>query len=405
MTESRYEIPLPRNDITTRPPSNDPVSTTSDVDSSLEEVTVEDILTDPSNILLIIISFVALLWNVLSVAAISNIPRNIPRRDKAHYKIALSLSIADIVIIISVFTHLIQKIASALDMNNDCVVLLEKGVLDLGILASLLNLLVMGIDRYLAIMKPLRHLCLMSKERTKIIITILWAICPLGLLLEIIIGAILDSVSGSQFSTGFENFAGNNSSNISLNVAETGAFNFCTQILSDKFDARIHCIFGLVVLAMIALLYMYARIYCTVRRRPTRQLRHESSRNILHRESSNASSRRTKNNNKTIISSALIVGTFMLCWVPNGIFQIAIGILINVDRESVMKNVETLLSMHEIFWILMVFSTLCHPIIYACRLHHVRLGYKYLFHKLLKCPVKETWKKKETQPPVARIDD
>lgn len=413
MTESKYEIPLLRN-TTTRLPTNDSVSTTSEVDSSLEEVTVEDILTDPSNIVLIIISIVALLWNVLSIAAISNIPRNIPRREKAHYKITISLSIAGIVIIISVFAHLIQRIADTLDMKNDCVVLLERGVLDLGILASLLNLLVMGIDRYIAIMKPLRHLCLMSKERTKIIITILWAISPLGLLLEIIIGAILNSISSSQFTTGLENLAGNSSLNISSNVGETvanqtleekDAFKFCTQILNDKFDARLHCIFGLVILDMIALSYIYARIYYTVRRRSAKQLRHESSRNILHRENSHVSIRRTKNNNKTIISSVLIVGTFMLCWVPNSIFQIAIVILIDVAREFLMKNMETLLFIHDIIWILMVFNTLCDPIIYAYRLHHVRLGYKILFHKLLKCPVKETWKKKETQPIVRRIDD
>lgn len=287
--------------------------------SMTEGASIGEILGDPLNIVLLTISLLALAANLLTIVATLHIPRG----QTAHSKLILSLSVADICIIVSVFLHLTERIAEK-HHEMSCILVANKGFLDFALLATLVNLLAMGIDHYIAIKKPLHYHFIMSSTRTNVMIIIIWAISLLGGLLEIIIGAILDigddltknnvipanssrnstndsgdpatnigdmaySILNPTNSKGNSTNSNRNSTNSNGNSthSQTSPYDsgwnssidmdFCDRLLYDMYEGQIY-ILGLVIVVMFALMYFYFHIFLKVRSRACHRFQEESIR-------------------------------------------------------------------------------------------------------------------------------
>ena len=305
----------------------------------------ENLFSDPANVVIVILSIIGLVANVLTIIATANIPG----RQTTHSKLIISLSIADICITVSVFLHVLVKVSSPLQ-QPDCIDVANRGFLCFALLASLINLLVMGIDHFVAVIRPLHYHLIMSPTRTNIMLVVIWIICALvGGFLEILVAA-------------FQN--------------ENDSESFCSQVKWGSFDAQL-VVLCLVVLQMFVLIYLYCHIFHKIKNSTyILQLNAQS----LLRDSGNTHF----HSRKAIITTIIIVGTFMITWVPYSVYHIT-GIIVakTMDNpENLFKFLEVFIKIHNILWIMVECNCVCDPLIYAVRTPAVQQGYKHLMNKL-----------------------
>ena len=294
----------------------------------------DNIINQPLNITLLVLSFLGLFANILSIAA----TLHVQHRQNTHLKLIINLAVSDICIILSVFLHLLETIKPPSVADQFCVGITNQGFLHFALLATLINLLAMAIDHYVAILKPLHYNKILSRFRGNVMLLLIWIIS--------IIGGLLDMIAGA--------------------FTKTSAGSFCLHVYTDNFDAQI-VILSLVLLELFVLLYLYVCIFLEVKKMLAR---HQS----LNQDSMHS--------RKAIITTLLIVGTFMICWVPNSLYQIALFVMWYTERESLIISINNLILINTLLWILMLSNAVCDPIIYALRLSEVQQGYKTMFKRI-----------------------
>lgn len=290
----------------------------------------------PETIVTFILCVLALLFNVLSIMATSQISTT------SHTKVIISLAASDILVSVSVFMHVINSHLNVpthtLDPDPNsrlltaCIQFCVISFNNMANLMSLLNLLAMAIDHYIAILMPYRYIHLMSRWRTNSMIAILWVI---------------------GFLCGFSSFFGGFQKS-----DEFQYLNFCEITNYSDFHSEYFVIFTAGVCSVV-MLCIYIRIFCVVRRVSTECT-------TLHKDG--------LHNTKALRTSALIIGTFVVCWFPNLVFQISVLIQLHT-LDSRNKVYETLFRANRYLYMLIVVNSVCDPIIYAARLRIVQKGY------------------------------
>lgn len=289
-------------------------------------------LAEASNIILIVVSAVGLLANLLSVSAILHIPRG----KNTHSKVILSLAISDSGIAIQVFiSGFLTRFSHQLVMSY-CFWLIETVFINFALFATLLNILMMATDHYIAILNPLHYHEIMTSFRANCLLLVVWLLSVFGGLLDIVVSAFTKS-SGLQLQDP----------------------DFCFLVIDDRFHAQTAPAF-FVIIESVFLVILYARVFCEYRSFSTR---------------SQIYPRRETHNKKAIITTGLIIGTFQVCWIPVTLYWIIDYYIVDVDNSL-------RIIIGPISYIMMVINTLCDPVIYALRLPTVRRGYKHLCRKL-----------------------
>lgn len=308
----------------------------------------EVILMQPETILTLFLCFAALLANIFSICATSHNPNGMT----THSKLIISLAISDILTALNVFTHILNKVFNAIKMpplftpeerlTSSCMFAFVNAFNTSAHLISLLNLIAMAIDHYIAIMRPLHYSHLMSRVRGNIMIICLWFLAFFG--------------GVSNFLSGIPNFK-----------SEMNYVNYCEFIMYNEFHGE-YLVIATTFFTVVTITYIYIRIYCEVKTLNCRVA--YMRKDCLH-------------NKKAMVTTLLIIGTFGVCWLPSCLFQIAIIIQIHVDAESVNHLFGTLLRANKYLYALLLFNSLCDPIIYAVRLKYVQIGYyRFLAHCL-----------------------
>ena len=113
--------------------------------------------------------------NILNIIAILNAPGKLT----PHSKLVISLAVSDICVVLPTLVAEIRIIIATLlvgDVNQSCYYELvvhkyfQPGV----VLVSLLNLLMLGIDHYIAIVKPLHYDRILSTKRISACVAFIW---------------------------------------------------------------------------------------------------------------------------------------------------------------------------------------------------------------------------------------
>lgn len=318
-------------------------------------------LSQPHNIISLVLGIVGIIFNVFSILALFQI-RN---RLNTHYRLIISLAVSDTLIGISILMHLINKIVHTSykfgsgpwdeRLKSRCFFLFIKALNTTSLNISLLNLMGMSIDHYMAITKPLKYHKLMDKKRARIMIITLWIIATI---------------------CGFSGFF----SGISIHkiYRERYNFNYCESVHKSLYYHEEYSMLVIAFLCTIVMFFIYVRIYVKVKRH---RAPGEIGQVNINRK------REEKRNKKALITTLLVLGSFVLCWLPTCLFQLVLMVGVRtrlVDLKSLDPNLFQLLIHADKYLLnLLLLNSICDPIIYTVRCQEVRLGYRRLFGRLL----------------------
>lgn len=301
-----------------------------------------DSLKRPEIIVTFVLCVLALLFNIVSIMATSQISKT------SHTKVIISLAASDILVSVSVFMHVINSRFNnpSFSLDSDpqsrllsaCIQVCVVSFNNMANLMSLFNLLAMAIDHFIAILMPYRYVHLLNRRRTNFMIAFLWTV---------------------GFIWGFSSFFGGFQKSEELKY-----LNFCETSNYSDFHSEYFVILTAAICST-AMIVIYTRIFCVVRKVST-----EST--TVHKDG--------LHNTKALRTSALIVGTFVVCWFPNLVFQISVLIQLNA-MNSRNEVYVTLFRANRYLYILVVVNSLCDPIIYAARLRIVQKGYFKLLYR------------------------
>lgn len=278
----------------------------------------------PFTILYLIVCIFGLILNIASVIAIVNIPHGLT----THSKLIISLSVSDSLILLGALCHNFLYITSWVA----CISIIKRVLCDTGIMATLLNLLAMAADHYLAIMKPMSYRRFMKGILSYCLILLIWIASLIIGFLEIIVG----QTTKVEF------------------IIEVP---FCMKIIVDDFDTET-IVITVVFIVLSGIVVFYTRVYVVAKNIIARD-------RILYHDN--------MHNYKAVLTMMLIIGTFAIFWTPMAIFKIY--------TYFHSKDYAQLVFADNFLFLLLLLNSLADPLIYATRLQEVQKGYKELFYK------------------------
>ena len=301
---------------------------------------------NPHEIVALTFGCAAIILNVLSLLALCQLRRRLT----AHHRLISSLALSDMLVGISIVLFIIHKVAhtsyfpgrgpKTARLRARCFFMVVKALNTTSLNISLLNLVGMGLDHYVAISNPLHYTKVMSKMRTNVLIVCLWTIATI--------------CGFSDLWTALGN-----------HLAHSGIYNMCEIVWLSPYHEE----YSLLCIALVSLILMsllYISIYRTVssHRIPGAQYGQEARRN-----------------GRALFTTALILGTFMVCWLPLCIFQVVLMLKVKTDPSSVQELKSVLYKADKYLYDLLLLNSLMDPIIYTVRMPDIQLGYKRLFRK------------------------
>ena len=311
------------------------------------------ILSQPCYSIALVLGVVAIVANAICLAAILQVKHSM----LGHFRIVISLIISDLLVDFTLITYVINTVVNPVlppgfgayipRLRSRCAYMIIKALNTVGLNLSLLNLMAMAIDHYIAILKPFHVHRLLSKKRTMLMLVIIWILA--------FIAGFSDFFSplGELEQFWFYRFK----------------FNYCEFIWLSRYQEEF-ITFGIAIACFFSMVFIYIQIYCTVRG--------------MDPCSTVPSTIKLIRNKRAVLTTLLILGTFMLCWLPTCIFNIVLIILTKGggDPNTVEAMIPVLRMVDHYLYDLMLLNTLCDPIIYVVRIREVRGGYWMLF---LKC--------------------
>lgn len=302
------------------------------------------ILSQPNTVIALMLGFIAISLNILCILAITKIHSSLT----SHYRLIVSLAISDILIGLSVVLHIINNVFNPrppspgvgpwpMRSKSFCLYIIIKALNTTALNITLLNLMGMAIDLFLAIVRPLHYPSLMNKTRATVTIAFFWVV------------AILCGFS-DFFSTypKFRNY--------------TWKYHFCEFVYLTKHQEE-YTTFAIALACFFIMSFVYLRILLAVKRR------HQ---NIPIRTE-------LQRNKKALYTTLLILFTFIICWLPMCLFQIILIIHVKVNPMGVHRILSALVAVDPYLYNLMLLNCVFDPIIYAIRMADVRQGYRKLF--------------------------
>ena len=278
---------------------------------------------------LVVVSITAIVANILTIAATVLSPQG----KTAHAKLIISLAVSDcyIAILFLVDDTLCYTNVRQSFWHVDvflCYTVIRGFLYCSSVLATLLNLLALAVDHYVAIVNPLHYNRIMTSFRTKLLILVIWII-------SLLVGSLETAI---DLLTHLDH---------KPHVCDYAEFTY-SYIVPYIF----------VMLEVFILIVLYTKVFLEYKRFVAR-------RQIFQLDD--------QHNKKAIVTTSLIIGSFMLCWIPMSVYEIVVFIFYDyypLDRALLLVDM------------LMLMNTLCDPIIYGLRLPVVRHGYRIMFRKL-----------------------
>lgn len=323
------------------------------------------LFSQPDTLIAVTLGCIAIVANITSLIALSQVKTRI----SSYTRLIMSLSVADIILGLSIVLYTINKIINPsyypgvgpeqARLRSRCTFLVIKAMNTAALTSTLLNLMGMALDHYVAILKPLHYPILLSNRRKHFMMAGFW-------LISLLLG-FSDFLSGLN---GYSNYR--------------DLYNYCEYIWLTKYQDE-YPLFVIAFLCLIVMMFFYIRIYIQVRKHHKNQSLYQVQQRNHQRLSS------IQKNKKTLFTTLLILGLFMICWLPNCLFQIILLIRVYVDPEGVQSMTSTLAKVDQYLFDLLLLNSICDPIIYSIRLKEVRLGFIMMCRKCCCCCCRFKW--------------
>lgn len=333
--------------------------------SSSNKTVLKKLSENPHEIVALLLSCIAIIMNVLTLMSLSQLRK----RMTAHYRLIISLALSDILVGASILLFIIHKAANksyfvgygppAERLRSRCFFVVIRALNTTGLNISLLNLVGMGVDHFIAINKPLHYSKILSIFRTNLLLALLWVIAAI--------------CGFSDFWTGFTHNPFSYSNNNSNSTTTKNQLNFCELIWHSPYQDE-YSILTIAVVSFFIMTVLYINIYLTVSGHtiPGAQLQQGQE---------------AKRNKRALFTTALILGTFLLCWLPMCMFQITLIVKVKTDISSFKESakiINILYKADKYLYDLLLLNTIFDPIIYTVRMKDIRLGYRRLFRVCLR---------------------
>ena len=296
----------------------------------------------------LLLAMAAIIINTSSLLALSRVKNRIT----CHFRLIISLSLSDILIALSAVLMTFNQIFNptlypGMGTYNDrvtsrCLYVVIKALNTIGLNVTLLNLAAMSADHYLAISQPLHYNKLLTARRCRGVIVVIWIVATC---------------------CGFSDFV---SVLPNRHLLALG-FNTCEAALATVYTEEFTSL-ALTGLVLVVMVVVYLKI-CTVihRYRPPRKYSNRSA---------------IKRNVRSLMTTALILGCFCLCWLPYCAYQVAMLIISQHSSKDTLEawitsgRLQQLIEADRYLYNLILLNCVCDPVIYTIRTFDVRLGYR-----------------------------
>ncbi|CAF3952181.1 unnamed protein product [Rotaria sordida] len=221
--------------------------------------------------------------------------------------------------------------------------------------ASILHLVAVSFDRYVAIENPLKYKQKMTKRTILIIIGCIWLISFLLSYGPVLLGVYSRSRAGI----------------ISSDPTECGMRpNLIYSIISSSTSFYI---------PLIIILFLYGRIFKTAREHSQELHKLENIIKRLHRNAKfQIESSKWKKNMKAIRTLGIVVGVFVACWLP---FFVMYLLLAYCNYKCVTPNIERYITWIETSSLYLGYAnSFCNPVIYAFSNKEFRNAFFEILH-------------------------
>ncbi|XP_060587681.1 adrenocorticotropic hormone receptor-like [Ruditapes philippinarum] len=284
------------------------------------------IFTDPIEALTVIVCILGIIANVASIIAIIKMRKKMT----THLKLIISLCLSDALISLGNFSYYFTYICFN---GHDCIKTVVRLTPDVAIFATLLNLLVMALDHYGAIIKPLRYRQKMTFVKGNFAVVMVWLVSLFMGLAEVV-------------------FA----------IGQGGSI--CTAITEGNYNIEVAIIL-FIFIVLVAICLLYGRIYSRIKRAMPRRerARHHSDSGSF----------------KALMTTGLFVGTFILFWTPFAVYTVFMYIKNRTDRMYIFLNIDNVTQILNILYLVLLLNAVFDPFIYAIRLPKVKQRFKAFF--------------------------
>ena len=312
----------------------------------------------PHSAIALILGFTGIIINVLCLLAVHFQMRG---RFTAHFRFIVSLAMSDILIAVSVVSHFINRVLNPtvypgygppdVRLISRCAYIVIKALNTTALNISLLNLTGMAFDHFCAIIFPLSSHRIMSKRNSTAMIIIFWIIA---------------------FVCGYSDLF-----SVIPDREHLATYNFCELAFLTPYQEEF-TVFAVAFLCLVSMLVIYVKIYIKIQERQRKAINVRDD----HRTHLSDSMKQTK---KALVTTLIILGTFISCWLPLCLFQVTLIIQVMVNPEVINKWIRYLGIADKYLYDLMLLNAIMDPIIYAIRMPEVRCGYRKMCWRFSRC--------------------
>ena len=332
--------------------------------------------------------------NVLSIVAIRAAAGGVRRWNAStslsvNLRIIVSLCASDALTGLSV---LIQNVGAEPFNTGEaetCALLALRRLKIASHLVTLLNLLLLAVDHYFAICRPLQHLARLTPGRIDAAVAALWMFAVVSAFADFVGPLVIDVECRTFLPVGKEDFGDGD-----------GGLGYCHRIWCTMYNSE-QLVLLLAVLVLVAMAVLYGlicrRIYAPRRVNGGGTCSDDGVREDRGDGGGDAASRirrlATGRNLRALVTTACILGVYVGCWLPyvgaKVFVRIFMATLTPFDEDGVDDGISASTSMpvwvgrlektnNEFFYQLVVLSGLVDAFVYAVRMPDVRRGYRKL---------------------------
>ena len=337
----------------------------------------------PEGIIALFLGTIGILVNLLSLLAIYHVSVKIT----THFKLIISLACSDIIIGSTVMLLLLHNTINPVSspscghstarIRSTCIYAFIKAANSTGLIVCLLNLIGMAIDHYVAILKPFYYRRVLGRKYGKFMIITIW-------FTGIILG-FSDIIF--PFSEIPDYFKGNK-------------LNFCEKVLLTKYTEE-YCVFAITFIAGLIIIYTYLKIYSCVKALKFRDADTFLPSSVYKHMGVDKPACFVRSK-KALLTTLLIVGVFLMCWLPLCLYEIILLIFVAVNPQLLIPHVATLETVNHYLYNLLLVNVLIDPIIYAVRKRDIRQGYGKFLLRFHLCDRSQDFTKNPTNGSVVK---